>query len=180
MKKILSLLAILLLAWCWTQEVVTTEEAPIPEVKETEELPTYYMWDDEAYFWWEIGDWYLIIIPAVAEEQTELISNNQFEPNKVAWQFSKYLVVWFAIDNETSETMTFFTSDMPYVYDNKWRHYQPDVEATADFFVPKAIKWLDAKPWIPTQWFLVYEVAKDSTWFYFQEQGQKIILQERE
>lgn len=177
-----------MLAWCETatvQEentVQNTEEQTKEEVvvEEKNDEKVLYMWDDEAWFVMDTESGPIYLIPWMATEETTLKSNNQFQEDAVAGDFSKFLVVWFVLDNESKDSITFFSSDIPEVYDSKDRRYKPASEYTSDFYLPTAIAVLESKPWIPTQWYVVYEVAKDSEWFYMKSQNWKILLQERE
>lgn len=165
MKKILSLLMILLLAWCWTQQAITPEEP-----KEI----IVHAWDDWASFSYE----WITIVPIWSFTMKELKSNNQFQKDAVAWEFSKYLIVWYWLLNETKEPVIFWPSDMPFVLDSEWRKFNPDIELTSDFYVANAISFFEVKPWIPNQWMVVYEVPKDATWFNVQVWNLKVMLDE--
>lgn len=165
MKKILPLLAILLLAWCWTQQAITPEEP-----KEI----VLHVWDDWASFSHE----WITIIPVGSFTMEELKSNNQFQENAVAWPYSKYLIVWYWLLNDTKEPVTFSQSDMPFIFDSEWRKFNPSIELTSDFYVPDAVQFLEVIPWIPTNWTVVYEVPKDATWFNVQAWTLKVMLDE--
>ena len=168
MKKILPLFAILLaFAWCWTQEIVTTEE-PVQEVI------TVHAWDTWAMFSYE----WISIVPIWSFTMEELKSNNQFQKDAVAWEFSKYLIVWYWFLNETKEPVIFWPSDMPFVFDSEWRKFNPDLDLTSDFYVVDAISFFEVKPSIPTQWMVVYEVPKNATWFNIQAWNLRVMLDE--
>lgn len=173
MKKILPLFAILLaFAWCWIQP---TEEAPVQEIQEDEVVVTH-VWDDDAFFFIETEWWWIALIPAWVSEFEELKSRNQFTENAVAWEYSKYLIAWYWLINDTKETVTFWPWDIPDIYDSEWRRFETDIELTSDFYLPNAIRLLDVKPWIPENWFVVYEVPKNATWFYVQAWATRIMM----
>lgn len=192
MKKFLFIIPMLLLAWCWTEFQTATDnvsdvefkDEAVQEVQKEEtksELETVYMWDEKAQFYMETENWTVFLIPWIVKEETTLKSNNQFQEDAVAGEYSKFLVVWFVIDNQSKDPITFFSSDIPEVYDSKDRRYKPASEYTSDFYLPTAIAVLESKPWIPVQWYVVYEVSKDSEWFYMiaWDWKRKILLQEK-
>ena len=162
MKKIFLLLAMIItLSWCWTQQTVQ------------EEMEVLHSSDGVflSYEW-------VTLIPIGWFEMEELKSNNQFQEDAVAWPYSKYYVVWFWFKNDTKESVIFWPSDMPPIYDSEWRKFNPDIELTSDFYVPDAVSFFEIKPWIPAQWMVVYEVPKDATWFNIQLWYKKVILDE--
>lgn len=189
MKKILLLgllVPIWLLMWCWEVKPTPEPTQPLENVVENnkkwwdkKQIETYYMWDDEAWFSLSTESWPIYLIPWFVKEETELKSSNRFEDDAVAWPYSKFLVVWFVISNDSKETITFSSYDILDVYDSEWRKFETSPEYTSDFYVPTAISFLDVRPWIPTQWWVVYEVPKNSEWFYMQAWDTKIILHER-
>lgn len=188
MKKVLFLIPFLMLAWCETatvqeETVVENAEEQTKEevvVEEKNEETVLYIGDDEAWFVMDTESGPIYLFPAMLSEETELKSNNQFQEDAVAWQYSKFAVVWFLFVNESKETLNFSVYDIPDLYDSEWRSYHTSPDYTYNFYLPTAVLDLEVRPWIPTQWFVVYEVSKDSTWFYMQSQNWKIIMQERE
>lgn len=161
MKKFLLMALLLILSWCWTQQAV-------------QEMEVYNALDDEAYFSYE----WITIIPAWAFEVWELPSHNEFKEDAVAWPYSKYLVVWYWLVNDTKEPVTFWTADMPFIFDSEWRRFNPDSELTNDFYLPNPILLFEVKPWISADWSVIYEVPKDATWFYIQAWNKIVMLNE--
>lgn len=178
------------LSGCWTQTQAPAEEPKQnTEVKEEvkqeqkEEKPlyeTYYFWDEWATVYFEDEIWWkLYITPTTIKEETFLKSKNEFEDDITAWEHSKYVILWFLLDNQTSETKELYTHMMPNIMDSKWRSFPPQSDITMWMFVENAIQSLQVRPWIPVEWHIIYEVAKDAEWFYLQTANSKIMLQER-
>lgn len=187
MKKFLILIPFLMLAWCETATV--QEETPIQNTEEqtkeevvvekTDDESVLYIGDDKAWFVMESESGPIYLIPKTISETTELKSNNQFEEDAVAWQYSKFVVVSFLFDNQSKNTLNFSVYDIPELYDSEWRSYHTSPDYTYNFYLPNAVLNLEVRPWIPTEWYVVYEVSKDSSWFYMQSMNWKILMQER-
>lgn len=186
MKKLLLLIPFLLLAGCGTETQAPVKEIESqPEmVKQTEEekkdeLQIYYMKDENAWFSVEQWDGEVALIPWFVTWDTVLKSSNMFTEDAVAGDYSKFLVVGYVLVNETSNPISYTSYDMPDVFDAKWRRYPVAVEYSNGFYVPNPINSITVKPWIPENWYVVYEVAKDSEWFYIQAWNIRIMLEER-
>jgi hypothetical protein len=67
---------------------------------------------------------------------------------------------------------------MPFIFDSEWRRFNPDSELTNDFYLPNPILLFEVKPWIPTDWSVIYEVPKDASWFYIQAWNKIVMLNE--
>jgi len=124
----------------------------------------YIWWDDIR---WSVENW-IWIYPWEIQEETTLKSNNMFEWNLVAWSMSKYLIVSFQVQNEQGAEATLRTNMFPKIYDSQWRSYsQIDCWMSCSFYVKNRPAMLTSKPWIPLLVQLVYEVPRDSEWYYF-------------
>lgn len=164
MKKLLFLLPFLLLAGCWTETQTPVEQPP----KIEKQIVDMNMMDDEAMF----TNWNIIWWPWYMQETNELKSNNMFKDDISAWDFAKYLVVWFIYLNEWNQEQEIMTTDAPKIYDKEWREYSSDIEASSSFYVKESMEMATLRPWIPTPLSVTYIVPKDATGFYFKAEDE--------
>ncbi len=188
MKKFLFIIPMLLLAWCWTtqtQEISQNNQENQQQVQEeqivqdSQEDVVLYIGDDEAWFVMDTASGPIYLFPAMFDEQTTLKSNNMFEQDAVAGEYSKFAVVGFLFLNDSKETAYFSAYDIPDLFDSEWRKYETSFDYTNNFYLPSAVSNLEVRAWIPTKWYVVYEVAKDSEWFYMESANGKILMQEK-
>lgn len=147
---------------CQTQPVqeqpTETQQAPV----ENSNIEYMYLDDEDIWF----AQWEVVRMPVKYEEVNELKSNN---PNAedIKSEYSKYIIVQLWLVNAWNETQTRLTNDVMEIVDSQWRKFKPSIEATKSLYVDDPISFMELKPSIPVLWNVVYEVAKDSEWYYY-------------
>lgn len=180
MKKVLLLgllLPIWLLMWCWevkpTPEPTQVWEKVIEQKQD--EVKELYIWETAVF-----KDYDFTVLSY--EETDTLKSNNMFEWDFQADEYTKYLVVTVQLLNTTNDSFWQYKDHT--ITDWKWRHYD-EANIISSFYTDKDINDTTFRPWIPTTVDIIFIVAWDSTDYYFDYQNSqtkqkyKIYLKEK-
>ena len=181
MKKFLLLgllLPIWLLMWCWNAK--STPEPTQPWTKTVVKKST----NEETLYYWEPAVFSQFDFTILDSNETNFLkSNNMFEDDLTASEYSKFLVVDVKYLNTSNEAFYWDWENYRYVTDSKGRKYW---NISCSFYSDNCDNYnIQYKPWIPVESQIIFEIAWDSEWYYIEEKNSttwkkyKIMLAER-